>query len=86
MKSTWDLPATFNTWYSRLHETLLKMAGKNIEQFREVTSALKVLVQSDKKYRTINYFIGELHCNQEPIVAGAKAMTTKEVMQLINAK
>lgn len=86
LKLTWDLPATFNTWYSRLHETLLKMAGKNIEQFREVTSALNVLVQSDKKYRTINYFIGELHCNQEPIVAGAKAMTTKEVMLLINAK
>lgn len=86
LELTWDLPETFNTWYSRLHETLSKMAGKNIEQFMEVTSALEVLVQSNEKYRTINYFIGELHCNQEPIVAGAKAMTTKEAIRLISTE
>lgn len=84
LQLTWDLPESFNTWYSRLRDTLRQMASQSVQQFTEVVCALEKLVESDAKYSTINYFIGELRCNQEPIVVGAKPMTVKQAMQFIN--
>lgn len=83
LQMTWNLPEAFNTWYSSLQKTLLNMANKSIEQFKIVVSALEKLVESDAKYSSINYFIGELHCKYEPLVAGAKPLTVKAAMQFI---
>lgn len=83
LQLTWDLPDSFNTWYSRLQNTLLNMASKSIEQFSQVVSALEKLVESDAKYSSLNYFIGELHCKHEPQVVGAKPLTVKETMRVL---
>lgn len=83
LQLTWNLPESFNLWYSRLKETLLKMATVNIEQFKEVVNALVKMVNSDAKYNSINYFIGELYCIHKPQVVGARPMSVKEAMQYV---
>lgn len=83
LQLTWNLPESFNLWYSRLKETLLKMASVNIEQFKEVVDALVKMVNSDAKYNSMNYFIGELYCIHEPQVVGARPMSVKEAMLYI---
>ena len=83
LRLTWDLPVSFNTWYSRLQNTLLNMASQSIDQFSQVVSALEELVKSDSKYSSLNYFIGELRCTYEPQVVGAKPMSVKESMRFI---
>lgn len=84
LRLTWNLPDTFNTWYSRLQNTLLNMASQSIDQFTQVLSALEKLVKSDAKYSSLNYFIGELRCTYEPHVVGVKPLTVKEAMRFIS--
>ena len=84
LRLTWNLPDTFNTWCSRLQNTLLNMASQSIDQFTQVVSALEKLVESDAKYSSLNYFIGELRCIYEPQVVGAKPLTVKEAMRFIS--
>ncbi len=83
IRLTWDLPGNMNNWYSRLCETLRMMSRQDIGQFNEVVTALEELVDSDLKYSTVNYFIGELRCNHEHLAAGAKPMTVKEAVRLL---
>lgn len=83
LRLTWNLPDSFNTWCSRLQNTLLNMASQSIDQFNQVLSALEKLVKSDAKYSSLNYFIGELRCTYEPQVVGAKPLTVKEAMRFI---
>ena len=84
LRLTWNLPDSFNTWCSRLQNTLLNMASQSIDQFSQVLSALEKLVESDAKYSSLNYFIGELRCTYEPQVVGAKPLTVKEAMRFIS--
>ncbi len=86
LQLTWDLPGKMNDWYYRLCDALRLMAGQSIVQFNEVVAALEGLVASDCKYSTINYFIGDLRCNQEHLAAGARPMTVREAMRLIAAE
>ena len=84
LRLTWNLPDIFNTWCSRLQNTLLNMASQSINQFSQVVSALEKLVESDAKYSSLNYFIGELRRTYEPQVVGAKPLTVKEAMRFIS--
>ena len=84
LQLTWDFQDSYNMWYSRLQETIKLMACQSKTQFQEVITALEKLVKSDSKYNDLNYFIGDLQCNYGPQVAGAKPMTVREAIKIIN--
>lgn len=81
---TWDSDNSYDFWHTRLQDTMLKMACQSIDQFTEVVSELEKLIESDKKYSRLNYFIGELRYIHEPKVIGVKPLSVKEAMHYID--
>ena len=61
LRITWSYTEPFNNWSSRIKESLIRMAEKNLEQYNAVNDALCKMKNEEEKYiSNLSYFIDEL--------------------------
>lgn len=60
LRVVWDTKDSYSNWRTRIEGALTRMAEKNLEQFIVVNDAMNKFIEEDKKYRVMNYFIGQL--------------------------
>ena len=61
LRIVWGYTEPFNNWSFRIKETLIRMAGKNLEQYNAVNAALCKMRNEEEKYiSNLSYFIDEL--------------------------
>lgn len=60
LRVVWDTKDVYSNWRTRIEGALTRMAEKNLEQFIVVNDAMNKFIEEDKKYRVMNYFIGQL--------------------------
>lgn len=61
LRIVWGYTEPFNNWSSRIKETLIRMAEKNLEQYNAVNDALCKMKNEEEKYiSNLSYFIDEL--------------------------
>lgn len=61
LRIVWDCTEPFNNWSSRIKETLIRMAEKNLEQYNAVNASLCKMKNEEEKYiSNLSYFIDEL--------------------------
>lgn len=61
LRIVWGYTEPFNNWSSRIKETLIRMAEKNLEQYNAVNASLCKMKNEEEKYiSNLSYFIDEL--------------------------